>query len=285
MSLDQAIIGRDAELALLADAVDRAPTGDRLLVLTGADPRTPGWPLIGPFLGDAGRLPGRQRAALLGAVGLGPAPERSDPMLVGVAVLTLLSDLADRAPVLIAVDDAQWIDGASLDAMAFAARRLDTEPVTVIVATRGGSPLPGFATDRVLELDPLDEAAAGRLLDAQPGELSGRLRRRILQQAGGNPLALVELARAAASDRVGLDAALAGPLPLTERLERIFARALAGLPEAARRSLLLLAAADDADPASGVAMALPDTDDEAWSPPRTPGWCGRSTGGSGSTTR
>lgn len=305
MSLDQAIIGRDAELAFLVDAVDRAPAGDRLVMLTGVPgagkstllktvaghARAAGvqvlrctgseseanlafaglHQLLRPFLGDAGRLPGRQRAALLGAVGLGPAPERFDPMLVGVAVLTLLSDLADRAPVLIAADDAQWIDGASLDAMAFAARRLDMEPVTVIVGTRGGSPLPGFDTDRVLELDPLDEAAAGRLLDAQPGEPSGRLRRRILQQAGGNPLALVELARAAASDRVGLDAALAGPLPLTERLERIFARALAGLPEATRRSLLLLAAADDADPASGVAMALPDTDDEAWSPAQDAG--------------
>ncbi|MET7300753.1 LuxR C-terminal-related transcriptional regulator [Embleya sp. NPDC005575] len=109
-------------------------------------------------------------------------------MLIGVALLGLLSDLACRQPLLLVIDDAQCIDRASLDALAFAVKRLDAEPVTLLIGVRTGDPLP--ALDRhwpVLTLDPLDTAAAGRLLEHQPQSPTGRARDRVLDQAGATP--------------------------------------------------------------------------------------------------
>ncbi len=186
-------------------------------------------------------------------------------MLVGLAVLTLLSDLADTAPLLVVVDDAQWIDRGSLDVLSFVARRMDSEPVTLLVGVRTVDALPGFDKGyERLELGPLDAEAASLLLDRQPTPPTGRARVRILQEAAGNPLALVELAHATAI-RHPEGSGVEGPLPVTDRLERIFAGHAAGLPEPTRRILLLLAAADTAD-APAAAVGLPEADDEAWVP-------------------
>ncbi|MGW0791296.1 AAA family ATPase [Streptomyces sp. NPDC002911] len=219
--------------------------------------------LLRPVVGAVDQLPERQRAALSAALGASPAEGAPDLMLIGVALLGLLSDLADRRPLLLVLDDAQWIDRASLDALAFAVKRLDADPVTLLIGVRTGDPLP--ALDRhgqTLTLAPLDTAAAGRLLDHQPQSPTGRARDQVLDQAGGNPLALVELARAAASP--GSDPT--GPLPLTGRLERIFAARLTELPESTRRLLLLLAAMDTADTAGLAAGGLPGAEDTAWLP-------------------
>ncbi|MBT2523428.1 LuxR family transcriptional regulator [Arthrobacter sp. ISL-28] len=228
--------------------------------------------ILRPAMAAAESLPVRQRAALLGAFALEPAPDIPDMMLLGVAVLTLLSDLADREPLLVVVDDAQWIDRASLDVLAFVARRLAVEPVTLLLAVRSGDPFPGLKEHPTLMLDPLDEAAANRLLDAgQPQLPNGRMRWQILDQAAGNPLALLELAGAATRGGKLPSGAAAGPLPLTERLERIYAAHLDELPEATERALVLLAAADAADPATAVFLGLPDLGDKAWLPAQQAG--------------
>ncbi|MFE6049998.1 AAA family ATPase [Kitasatospora sp. NPDC056446] len=221
--------------------------------------------LLRPVLGAVEGLPARRRGALAAALGIEECVEAPDTMVVGPAVLDLLSDLAETAPLLVLVDDAQWIDRGSLEVLSFVARRMDTETVTLLVGVRSAAALPGFDREyERLELGPLDGGSANRLLDRQPAPPSGRTRARILEEAAGNPLALVELARAAALRRPG-GTGLEGPLPVTDRLERIFAEHAADLPEATRRMLLRLATADTAD-ARAAAMGLPEAGDEAWEP-------------------
>ncbi|MEV5750285.1 AAA family ATPase [Actinoallomurus sp. NPDC052308] len=229
--------------------------------------------LLAPMAADVRELPGPQRDALLGAFGLdesGSAGTAGEPerLLINLAVLTLLSDTAYRQPLLIIVDDAQWLDACSLDVLAFVARRLADEPVSVLAATRGESVPEQFGPEFPrLVVPPLAAAAAGRLLDVQPVPPAGPLRGQILRQAAGNPLALVELARATADSPASLTDDAVERLPLTARLERIFADRLAGLPEETRRALLFAAAADDPDlPAALLASSAvgPDGGLEAW---------------------
>ncbi|MFI5852627.1 AAA family ATPase [Streptomyces parvulus] len=221
--------------------------------------------ILRPVLGEAQGLPPRQRSALRAALGLEECTETPDAMLVGLAVLTLLSDLAETGPLLVVVDDAQWIDRGSLDVLSFVARRMDSEPLTLLVGVRTADALPGFDKGyERLELGPLAAEAANRLLDRQPTPPTGRTRVRIIEEAAGNPLALVELAHAIAI-RHPEGRGVEGPLPVTDRLERIFAGHAMDLPEPTRRILLLLAAADAAD-ARAAAAGLPEADDEAWAP-------------------
>ncbi|MEC3982629.1 ATP-binding protein [Amycolatopsis sp. H20-H5] len=192
--------------------------------------------LLRPVVAEIGALPERQRTALLDAVGLGVAAEGSpDRMIIGVAVLALLSELAEREPVLVVVDDVRWLDEGSRDVLAFVARRVGDEPLALVIGARDETEFPGFPT---VTLDPLEPRAAVTLLDAQPSPPSGARRIRVLEQAAGNPLALIELARADCTDD--------DLLPLTERLERIFAADLDRLPAETRHALLLVAA-DTAD--------------------------------------
>ncbi|MFI9534431.1 AAA family ATPase [Nocardia fusca] len=221
--------------------------------------------ILRPVIGVVESLPPRQRSALRAVLGLDECVGAPDAMIVGLAVLTLLSDLAATVPLLAVVDDAQWIDRESLDVLSFVARRMDSEPVTLLVGVHTAAALPGFDKGyERLELGPLDGAAANRLLDRQPTPPTGRSRVRILEEAAGNPLALVELAHATATRQPG-GSSVEGPLPVTDRLERIFAGHAADLPEPTRRILLLLAAADAAD-ARAAAMGLPEADDRAWEP-------------------
>ncbi|RYJ25247.1 hypothetical protein CU044_4132 [Streptomyces sp. L-9-10] len=248
--------------------------------------------LLRPVRAEVDGLPERQRTAIHDAFGVGPATAAPDLMLIGVAVLSLLSALGDEGPVLVVLDDAQWCDRASLDALAFAARRLRGERVTLLIGARVGDPLPGFERHvPALVLGPLDDASAGRLLDRRPVPPSGRTRTQILDQAGGNPLALAELARSAAAHGASATPPTAdppstrlsstrppsaelssagppttGPLPLTDRLERIFAARLDDLPASTTRALLLLAAMDGVDSVIAVPAGLPHADDDAWLP-------------------
>src|ERR1700761_4398009 len=192
---------------LLADAAERARSaGMRVLRVTGRESESKLafaglHQLLRPVLAAAARLPGRQERALLGALGLAPDPVAPDPLLTGVAVLTLLSDLSELSPVLVVADDAHWLDRSSLDALAFAASRLDAEPAVLLVGARGQAPPPGL--DRgfpELRLGPLSVADARRLLDEQPRPPRGRARAQVLAQAEGNPMALIELAKAVAAD-------------------------------------------------------------------------------------
>jgi DNA-binding CsgD family transcriptional regulator len=259
--------------ALLEHALHRAEAGGvRVLRADGSESESnlafsALHQLLRPVPAEMDALPGRQRAALQDAFGEGSATPGPDLMLVGVAVLSLLSGLGDRHPVLVVLDDAQWFDRASLDALSFVARRLEGEPVTMLIGARGGDHLPGF--DRhvpMLTLGSLDNAAANQLLDLQPKSPTGHTRSRILDQAGGNPLALVELTRTASAQDTAAGLPSAGPLPLTDRLERIFAARLNSLPASTMRALLLLAAMDSADSAIAVSAGLPRAEDAAWLP-------------------
>ncbi|MET8564551.1 AAA family ATPase [Streptomyces flaveolus] len=203
--------------------------------------------LLQPLLPHVRELPGPQRDALLGAFGLtGAAQSRADDrLMVNLAVLTLLSEAAYRQPVLVVVDDLQWLDACSLDAISFLARRIAGEPVTVLAGTRGGFVGEPFGPECVrMDVPPLSDVDAERLLDAQPHPPRGSLRAQILLQSAGNPLALVELTRATAGSRPPSLVGAPDPLPLTARLEGVFAERMAGLPPSTRRALLFAAAAD-----------------------------------------
>ena len=239
---------------LLADATDRARlAGMRVLSVTGRESESKLafaglHQLLRPVLSGAAGLPGRQAQALLGALGLAADPGTPDPLLTGVAVLTLLSDLSEYSPVLVVADDAHWLDRSSLDALAFAASRLDAEPVVLLVGARGQAPPAGF--DRgfpQLHLEPLSAADADRLLDGQPRPPRGRARAQVLAQAAGNPMALIELAEVIADDPAASRRWVAEPLPLTDRLSAVITARFGALPEPARAALLRAAVADGPD--------------------------------------
>jgi DNA-binding CsgD family transcriptional regulator len=239
---------------LLADAAGRARSaGMRVLPVTGRESESrlafAGLhQLLRPVLSGAASLPARQVQALLGALGLAADPVAPDPLLTGVAVLTLLSDLSERSPVLVAADDAQWLDRSSLESLAFAGSRLDAERVVLLVGARGQTPPPGF--DRgfpEVHLEPLSPADAGRLLDTQPRPPRGRARAQVLAQAAGNPMALIELAKVIANDPAASRRWAAEPLPLTDRLSAVITARFAALPEQAQAALLLAAVADGPD--------------------------------------
>ncbi|MEU7473487.1 AAA family ATPase [Streptomyces sp. NPDC044984] len=227
--------------------------------------------MLAPLLPEAAGLPDAQRRALLGAFGRAEnappaADDRPERLLINLAALTLLSDAAARRPVLLVTDDAQWTDACSLDALAFVARRVTGEPVTLLMGVRGDTVPRQFGTDLArLPLRPLDDRAAERVLDAQPHAPRGPLRERVLRQADGNPLALVELARAGAGSPSPRPGGPAGALPLTERLESVFAERLAGLPPQTRRFLLYAAAADAPDMPAALLAASASGGPDAWS--------------------
>ncbi|MFF4651825.1 AAA family ATPase [Streptomyces sp. NPDC001380] len=193
--------------------------------------------LLTPGLGHLAALPGPQRRALESAFGLaGHGP--GDRLLTGLATLGLLAELAAGQPLLCLVDDAQWLDRASAEALLIAARRLRAEGVVLLLAARDGEgafPAPGLPE---LRLAGLSAAASADLLSdlgTDPG-----IRRRVLAEAHGNPLALTELPAALAREQSGA----ADGTPLTRRLQSAFHGQVAGLP-AATRTLLLVAAAEE----------------------------------------
>ncbi|MEV4314358.1 AAA family ATPase [Actinocrispum sp. NPDC049592] len=200
--------------------------------------------LLRPVLDQVDALPERQRTALVTAFGTQTEPAPLDKMLISLAVLTLLSHVADAGPLLLVVDDMHLLDPGSADVVAFLARRLDGEPIGLLAASREPQPLP------TLILSALDPASAEQLLDAQPQPPAGDARRQILATAAGNPLALVELGPS------GDDG------PLTERLEQTFAAHVTDLPEATQRALLIAAAADTTDLA--VVQAATGADVDVW---------------------
>ena len=169
--------------------------------------------------------------------------------------MSLLGLLAERQPLVVLVDDIQWLDRESIEALAFALRRFDAQRVAMIFACRDTEPdAPDVATlgNRSVELvvRPLDDAAAEQFVDARvPLALENRIRRRITQTAQGNPLALTELC---AGDAVSdLES---GAIPLAARLEQAFLRRAHALSDAAQL-LLLLGAADDSDDVRDLLLA------------------------------
>jgi DNA-binding CsgD family transcriptional regulator len=194
-------------------------------------------------------LPAVQARALRAALGLAAAPAE-DPLLVGLAVLTLLSDLAEDAPLLVLVDDAQWLDRESAAALLFAARRLAEEAVVLVFAVRAGEG--AFPETGLPELRPapLDDRDAAALLAEHHADLAAPARDRILAEAAGNPLALLALpAGLTAAERAGeppLPGHPVGLRPVGSRVQDAYRRRIEQLPEPTR-TLLLVAAADDQD--------------------------------------
>src|SRR5215469_12204722 len=197
--------------------------------------------LCAPMLGHAEQLPAPQRDALRTAFGLtaGPPPDR---FFVGLAVLSLLSEVAGERPLVCAIDDEQWLDQASAQALGFVARRLGADPVGVVFAAREpGAELSGLPE---LVVDGLGDIDARALLDAAvAGPLDERVRDLIVAETRGNPLALLELPRGLTPAELAGGFGLPGAAPLAGRIEDSFARQLAALPDQTRR-LLQLAAAD-----------------------------------------
>ena len=197
--------------------------------------------LVRPIRERAANLPAPHRAALDAAFGIADdAPP--EPFRIAMAALDLLSDVAAETPLLVTVDDAHRLDHPSADVLAFVARRIESDRIVLLVAARDGhhSPLTEAGLPEQ-SLGALDPATATALLEASGPQLTPAVRSRLLREAAGNPLALVELPQA------GHPAALAGDrLPLTDRLEQAFAARVADLPEPTRW-LLLVAAVDDED--------------------------------------
>lgn len=277
-----ALVGRQDEQRRLAELCDRARSGasgvlvihgeagigkTALLdeVLTGADGlraiRVSGaesemelayagvQQLCSPLLAHIDRLPDPQKNALRVALGLreGAAPDR---LLVNLAVLTMLGDAGAERPTVCIVDDAQWVDRASLQALTFAARRLLADPVVMIFATR----TPG--TDH--QLDGLPELtlsglayhdALTLLSEVMPGQLDDDVRENILAEAGGNPLALLELRHAMAPATLAGGYGLTAAASVVRRIEREYEQRLRELPPASRTLLLIAAAEPTGNPA------------------------------------
>jgi DNA-binding CsgD family transcriptional regulator len=203
--------------------------------------------LCAPMLDRLERLPVPQRDALRTAFGLGagPAPDR---FLVGLAVLGLLSETAAARPLVCLVDDAQWLDGASAQVLAFVARRLGAESVALVFAAR--VPAGDLAGLPELVVGGLHEQDARALLDSVlTGPLDARVRDQLVAETRGNPLALLELPRGLAVAELAGGFGLPGALPLPERIEESFRRRVDALPDQARRLLLLAAAEPTGDPA------------------------------------
>ncbi|MEV5463738.1 ATP-binding protein, partial [Streptomyces cellulosae] len=181
--------------------------------------------LLLPVLSDTAALPDHLRTALETAFGLAPAEGAADPMPLRMAVLRLLAEVSRRQRVLLAVDDVQHFDRDSLDVLSFVIRRITAEAVPVLLTARGQTPPDGVPVDLgTLLLGPLSEQAAAELMDAQPHAPTGRTRRELLRQAHGNPLAVIELCRAAGRDGAG--ALPGGGLPQTERIQELYAARL-----------------------------------------------------------
>ena len=198
--------------------------------------------LCAPMLESLEVLAAPQQNALRVAFGLatGDAPDR---FLVALAVLNLLSATAEQRPLLCLVDDAQWLDAVSLEALGFVARRLVAEPMAMIFSLRESATTRALDGLPQLSVEGLDESDARALLSRSvPGLLDDHVRDRIVVETRGNPLALVELSRRMSpSERAGGFAPPAAR-DLPSRLEERYLRRIAGLPEATQRLMLLAAA-------------------------------------------
>ncbi len=194
------------------------------------------------MLGRLEHLPTPQRDALSTAFGLtaGPPPDR---FLVGLAVLTLLADATENQPLICIVDDAQWLDQVSAQTLAFVARRLVAEGVGLVFAVRelgNGRVLEGLP-ELVIDGLPADDARL--LLDAtMPGPLDERVKARILGEAAGNPLALIELPRGRTAAELAGGFGLPDARPLASSIEHTFLERVDTLPPDTQRLLLTASA-------------------------------------------
>jgi DNA-binding CsgD family transcriptional regulator len=193
--------------------------------------------VLSPLLDELDELGEGHRGALRGALGMATPAAAAGRTAISNAALQLLIRAAQDRPILLVVDDMPWLDTISAQILAFLARRVSGYRVGVLATARTGEPTE-FDTSqlRTHELGPLPDDAARALLDSRYPALAPRPRQRLLAEAQGNPLALLELPIALESHGTG---ALASVLPLTGRLQEVFAARLTGLPQGTRDALLL----------------------------------------------
>ena len=210
--------------------------------------------LVRPIIGLLPRLPEPQRAGLAAALGLAPGGG-ADRFLVSAGVLSLLAAAAEDRPVLCLADDAQWLDVPSAGSLVFTARRLGAEGVVILFAAREGErrrlDAPGLDE---LVLPGLDSESAVELLDRCDRELAPSVRERLLADAAGNPLALIELPACLSHAQLSGRARMPDAIPLSSRLQLAFRQQIERLPRDTR-SALLLAAADDGGELGGILAA------------------------------
>jgi DNA-binding CsgD family transcriptional regulator len=285
------LIGREPELAIIAAFLDQAATGGGVLLFTGEPGvgktaildaagdaavaagttvlRAAGEQfdteanfsalarVLAPVLGELGQMSDVHQRAVNAALGEGDESPPGQPILSS-AVRALLLTAATANPVLLVVDDLPWLDRPSAVTLGLVARRLTGTRIGFIAMSRSGED--GFFERSGLpvhEIRPLAEAAAATLFQSRWPALADQVRTRILAEAEGNPLALLELPTALSDSQRAATRALPTVLPLTDRLQAVYASRISGLPAATRR-LLLLAALDgtgDLDivrPADGV---------------------------------
>ena len=242
----------------LLEHVVAAAGGMRVLSCTGVEseaelPFAALHLLLRDCLARIDALPDPQAAALRAAFGLAQVPG-IDRFLAGLATLTLLSEVAAAAPLIVVVDDAQWLDRASLDALAFVGRRLGAEGLVLLIAVRDEVPadLRGFP---MLPLTSLSASDAEALLAERAADLAPSLRDRLIEEADGNPLALIELAGAlrGSGSFVGPTALAAGRSSAGRRVLDAFGAQVDALPMATRQALLVAAAEDTGD--LGIVLA------------------------------
>lgn len=289
---ERSLLGRDRELGALADLIDqvgehggslvvlgepgvgksallRAAAGHgraaglQVLAATGVEceaqlPFAGLHQLLRPVAGLAAQLPDGQRRALGSAFGAeaGASPEL---FMIALAALNLLAEAATGTPVLMVVDDVQWLDRPTQEVLAFMARRISSDPVVMVGGVRNGHRT-AFTSAGLTELNVsgLDDASARDLLARHADDLGSADRERILMAAQGNPLALIELPAALrTATAAGLEL-LPPVLPLTTRLERAFAARMTELPQPARDAVLVAAldSADDLPEILAAASAL-----------------------------
>ncbi|MFG6195543.1 LuxR C-terminal-related transcriptional regulator [Nonomuraea sp. JJY05] len=264
------LFGRSAEIAAIDDLISRAREGAgdalvlrgeagvgktalldlaasrggsmRVLRTTGVEPESDLafaalHQLLRPVAGLLDALPGPQREAVRGALGLGGGAS-GDRFLLSAGVLSLLAEAAAPDGLVCVVDDFQWVDRASADALLFAARRLATERIAMLLAVRGDAPVKGVPP---LRLGGLPEPAAAELLDAA---MPPAVKRELVAATGGNPLALREIVRRLSPGQLAGREPLPDPLPGGAQL---FGEQVAALPADARLVALLAAVESDLD--------------------------------------
>lgn len=210
--------------------------------------------LLRPLLGRIEELIDAQARALSGALGLEPSAG-GDRFLISAAVLALLAVAAEEQPVLCLVDDAQWLDRPSADAVSFAARRLGADRIAMVFSARDGesSRFEGSGMPE-LGLTGLDEKAARLLLSRHHREMASPVHSRLLAGAAGNPLALLELPAGFTDGQLTGREPLPEAIPLTPRLQALFRTRIEQLPSAAQ-TILLIAAADNTGDLAAVLRA------------------------------
>jgi DNA-binding CsgD family transcriptional regulator len=246
----EAGIGKTALLGYAAELAE----GCRVLQAVGVESESE-LPFAGlhqmcaPLLAGLDRLPPPQRDALGTAFGL-TLGARPDRFLVGLAVLSLLSDAAEEQPCLCLIDDAQWLDQSSLQVLAFVARRLEAESIVLVFAVREPGELDALAGLPELRLEGLTDAHARELLaSVVSGPLDERVGERIVAETAGNPLALLELPHGSSPAELAGGFALTPALPLPGRIEDNFRERVERLPAESQRLLLVAAAEPIGDPA------------------------------------